>query len=139
MNPSPESPPPSPDPRRVFAQRQELAPPAGEAAPAGSGPPPAGPGNRERIALIGLASLALGLGVSTAVLAAGGPEEVTVTNTKTETKTLKPTTTTVVTEVLTTNTRTTTSTTETITETVTEEAPPEKKKPKPEKADRARP
>jgi hypothetical protein len=88
--------------------------------------PPDGIGNRERIALIGLSALALGLGVSTAVLATSGPREVTTTQTSVATETLKPTTTTVVTEVLTTttNTRTTTETTETVTETVTEAIPP---------------
>lgn len=90
---------------------------------------------RQRIALIGLAALALGLGVSTAVLAAGGPREVTTTETNVSTKELRPTTTTVTTEVVTTttSTQTTTDTTETVTETVTEAIPPGQDKPKPEK------
>lgn len=99
--------------------------------------PPQGLGNRERIALIGLSALALGLGVSTAVLATGGPREVTTTQTSVSTEKLRPTTTTVVTEVLTTttNTKTTTETTETVTETVTEGVPPgQDKKSKPGKS-----
>ncbi len=120
MSPSAE-PPPGPDPRRVLREHEELSP----RSPSGAAPPD-GSRQRERIALIALAALALGLGASTAVLAAAGPREEVITETTVSTERLRPTTTTVVTEVLTTttNTRTTTETTETVTETVTEGIPP---------------
>lgn len=93
---------------------------------------PEGGLTRERIGLIVLAALALGLGVSTAVLASSDPREVTTTQTTVSTEKLRPTTTTVVTEVLTTttNTETTTETTDTVTETETvTQAPPGQEKP----------
>ena len=72
--PSPEGPPPSPDPRRVLSERSSLP----------ASPPPAEAGGRRlKVALALLAALALGLGVAVAVIVAEGPREVVKTSTRT--------------------------------------------------------
>lgn len=113
---SPERPPPQPHSLRVLAERGSTPRP-----PEPPGGPERDPGYRRlRWVAIVLGALALGLGVATAVIVAGGPREVTVTQSITSTKRVQPTTTTtVVTTTPPPTTTTTTKTTKTVTDTTT--------------------
>src|SRR5213083_1293039 len=113
---SPERPPPQPHSLRVLAERGSTARPP---APPGGGDPDQRYRRLRWVAVV-LGALALGLGVATAVIVAGGPKEVTTTRSLTSTKRVQPTTTTTV---ITTTpppvTTTTTNVTKAVTDTTT--------------------